>query len=64
MTPDDYRAQAADCLRLLGQVRDEKARLALIEMAQILLRLADQSEKNGRADIVYETPLSPVRLAQ
>jgi hypothetical protein len=63
MTADDYRAQAAECLHLLKHVVDEKARLALIEIAQILLRLADQSEKNSQTDVVYETPSRRVPLA-
>jgi len=61
MTPDDYRAQAAECLQLLGQVGSETARLALIQMAQVWLRLADQCEKNSRTDIVYETRSAPQR---
>ena len=61
MTADDYRKQAADCLKLLGQVGDEQGKLALIQMAQTWLRLAEQSEKNSQNDIVYETPPRPGR---
>ena len=52
MTPNDYRDQAGKCLWLVGQVGDEAARLALIEMAQIWLRLAAQCEKDWRRSVV------------
>ena len=69
MTRDDYRAQAIECLQLVGQVRNETAKLGLINKARILLWLADQCEENGRTDLVYEMPSreprshgSPARL--
>ena len=56
MKPDDYRKQAAACLRLVDKVGNTAAKLALIDMAQVWLKLADQAEKNGKTDLVYETP--------
>src|SRR5689334_15533663 len=47
MTPDDYRKQAGECLRLANAVASGKAKLALIDMAHVWLKLADQAEKNG-----------------
>jgi hypothetical protein len=56
MAPDDYRKHAANCIQLARQTADQQAKLALIGMAQVWLNLADQADKNGRADLVYETP--------
>jgi hypothetical protein len=38
---------------------DSAYRLALLERAQVWLRLAEQAEKNSQTDLVYETPASP-----
>jgi hypothetical protein len=56
---DGYRAYAAECMRLASTAGNEKDRLALIDMAQIWFRLAEQTEKNSQADLVYETPPPP-----
>ena len=42
-----YRQHAANCLDLAQQVMDAKVRLALIDMAQVWVTLAEQTEKNG-----------------
>jgi hypothetical protein len=51
---DEYRRNAADCLRAAERTTDLAARVSLIGMAQAWHRLADQAEQNARADIVYE----------
>jgi hypothetical protein len=56
---EDYQHHAAECLRLAEQVTDPFHKMALIEMAQAWLRLAEQAEKNSKLDVVYEPP--PVR---
>jgi hypothetical protein len=53
---DRYRALALDCTRLAAVIGDPQSRLALLEMAQAWLKLADHAQKNGEADLVYETP--------
>jgi len=54
-----YRSHAAHCLDLSRDVSDLRRRLALLEMAQVWLDLADQAEKNAATDLVYETPHPP-----
>jgi hypothetical protein len=51
---DEYRRNAAACLRAAERTTDLAARVSLIGMAQAWHRLADQAEQNARADIVYE----------
>ena len=63
MTPAElaarYRAYAAQCL-IVAQSHDEPGeKLALIDMAQAWITLAEQTEKNGRVSVVYETPDKP-----
>ena len=53
-----YRKYALECLRFAGETTDPRAKMALIDMAQSWAHLADQAEKNSRADLVYETPVS------
>jgi hypothetical protein len=45
MPPDDYRQNAAECLRLAHQARDARAKFLMLEMAQAWMRLAEHSEK-------------------
>ena len=56
MTANEYRQHAAECLRMVEQVSHTKSKLALIEMAEGWMRLADQAEKNSHCDLVYVTP--------
>jgi hypothetical protein len=56
MRANTYRRHALDCLRLASEMSDPGGRLALLEMAQSWARLAEQADKNSRADPVYETP--------
>jgi hypothetical protein len=53
-----YRKYARECLRFAGETTDPRSKMALINMAQSWAHLADQAEKNSRADLVYETPVS------
>jgi hypothetical protein len=41
---DEYRRYAAECLEMASTVHDPKARAALLQMAQVWLRLASQRE--------------------
>jgi hypothetical protein len=43
---------------------DSAHRLALMEMAQAWLHLAEQAERNGHTDLVYETPERPAARPQ
>jgi hypothetical protein len=46
---EDYRRYAEECLRL-GQTTDsQQTRAALLQMARVWLRLAEQAEKNSEA---------------
>jgi hypothetical protein len=42
--PGDYRAQAADCLRRAEAAKSRAHQLILLQQAQTLLRMADDSE--------------------
>ena len=48
-----YRRNAADCIRLT-QVAPIACRRFLLEMARAWHNLADQVERNDKADLVYE----------
>ena len=55
---DEYRRHAATCLRLLADLpADQAAKSHLLEMACAWHRLADQADRNSKADLVYEPPL-------
>jgi hypothetical protein len=56
---EEYRRNAADCLRVAERTADLGARVALLDMAQAWRRLADQAEQNSRTDVVYEWPARP-----
>jgi hypothetical protein len=42
-----YRKHAANCLSIAQHTADPKAKLALIDMAQIWVALAEEAERNG-----------------
>jgi hypothetical protein len=63
MTQEDYRQSAARCVQLADKSRDQAIRLGLIDMAHCWLRLAEQAEKNSRADLGYAEPPQPVRAS-
>jgi len=56
---DEYRRAALDCIELADASKDPRSRMVLLQMAQMWAHLADQSAKNGRTDITYETPPRP-----
>jgi hypothetical protein len=53
---DEYRRNAADCLRMAERTAAPTARATLLDMAQSWRVLADQAERNSATDVVYETP--------
>ena len=56
---DEYRRNAADCLRMVERTADPAARATLLDMAQSWRILAEQAERNSATDVVYETPRPP-----
>jgi hypothetical protein len=60
---NEYRDKAAQCILLAEDCSSLGSRLALMEMAHVWLRLAEQAEKNGHADVAYETPTLRPELA-
>jgi hypothetical protein len=61
---DDYRGNAARCLRVAERTSGVEARVTLLGMAQSWRRLAEQAERNSQNDIVYETPPGRAPLAR
>jgi hypothetical protein len=53
---EEYRRYAAGYVLMAEDSPDSAHRLALMETAQVWLRLAAQAEKNSRTNLVYETP--------
>ena len=53
---DEYRRNAADCLRMAERTADLAARATLLDMAQSWRILAEQAARNSANDVVYETP--------
>jgi hypothetical protein len=53
-THDDYRRNAFDCIRWAQTAANPRDKAMLVGMAQTWVRLAEQAEKNGLADSVYE----------
>ncbi len=51
-----YRAKATECVAMASGMTDANNRASLLNMASAWLRLAELAEKNGRTDLVYETP--------
>ena len=56
MVGDEYKAYAAECVRLAEQVKDQVGKSKLIDMAAAWLRLAELAEKNSQTVLVYEPP--------
>jgi hypothetical protein len=42
---DEYRRYAAECLEMASAIHDPKARAALLQMAQVWLRLGGQKKR-------------------
>lgn len=59
-----YRMRAAQCTKLAQKATDSEAKLALLDMAQAWLSLAEQADKNAETTLVYETPSPPQHVAQ
>ena len=55
-TPDHYREYALECLRLAEGTSEPGTKAVLIDMAQAWIKLADQSQKNRRFDLVHPAP--------
>lgn len=54
---DLYRTYGTQCLELARKAPDLETRLALLNMAQAWVVLAEQADKNSHAPtFVYETP--------
>ena len=56
---DAYRVMAAEFHNRSSQETDPRLRAELKSMALGYLRLAQQADRNGTADLVYETPSRP-----
>lgn len=53
---EEYRRNAASCLQLVEKTSEPAEKRFLLDMAQAWNNLADQADRNSRADLVYETP--------
>jgi hypothetical protein len=53
---EEYRHNAASCRRVAEQTDGPAEKASLREMARAWHNLADQAERNSKADLVYETP--------
>jgi hypothetical protein len=61
----EYRAHAAECVRLAQQTSDPQSKSSLLDMARAWLALITQSERNSEATtLVYETPEPTQHAAQ
>jgi hypothetical protein len=61
----EYRAHAAECVRLAQQTTDPQSKGSLLDMARAWLALVTQGEKNNDAPtLVYQTPEPRQQVAQ
>ena len=61
----EYRAHAAECVRLAQQTTDPQSKGSLLDMARAWLSLVTQGEKNKDAPtLVYQTPEPLQQVAQ
>jgi hypothetical protein len=51
---EDYRRYAAECLELAITMNDPQVRAAMMHMAQVWLRLADQKDDVGNMSTAAE----------
>ena len=56
---EEYWRNAARCMGEAELAATPESRALLMKLADAWLRLAEQAEKNSRADLVYETPSPP-----
>jgi hypothetical protein len=59
-----YRQHAAECVEIAQDVSDPVRKIALLNMAQSWLTLAEHSEKQTGETLVYETPEPRQHVAQ
>ncbi|MGA9006598.1 MAG: hypothetical protein WB495_06820 [Xanthobacteraceae bacterium] len=60
-----YRVHATQCVELALKAPDRETRLALLDMAQAWLALAEHADKNLHAStLVYETPKQQRHVTQ
>jgi hypothetical protein len=53
----EYRAHAAECVRLAQQTNNPQSKSSLLDIARAWLDLAAQGDKNSEAStLVYQTP--------
>jgi hypothetical protein len=65
MTPgDQYRVKAGDFAALSRAETDPFAKAEYEKLSLAYLRLADQADRNGETDVVYETPPAPLQNQQ
>ena len=61
----EYRAHAAECVRLAQRTADPQSKSSLLAMARAWLALVTQGDKNNEATtLVYQTPEPPQQVAQ
>jgi hypothetical protein len=60
----EYRAHAAECVRLAQQTSEPQSKSSLLDMARAWLVLVTQNEKNSQTTLVYETPEPPQQVTQ
>jgi hypothetical protein len=60
----EYRAHAAECVRLAQQTSDPRSKSSLLDMARAWLVLVTQNEKNSQTTLVIETPEPPQQVTQ
>ena len=53
---EDYRRRARACLLMAGTIADDETRAALVEMAQVWTRLADEDAATAPPGTVAEPP--------
>ena len=61
MTPAEYSAKAIWHLELAERETDVVKKTENLTLALSYMRLAQLAEKNAKTDLVYETPVVPVR---
>ena len=56
MTQQEYRQEAAECVRLAEQTSDPTTKMVSVGLAQAWLQLAQLAENSGQIDAVGEMP--------
>ena len=56
MTQQEYRQEAAQCVRLAEQSSDPTTKMVSVGLAQAWLQLAQLAENSGQIDAEAETP--------